>query len=313
MLIRPALREYRTWVLDSRHWNDYQPRADDIIVCTYPKSGTTWMQRIVNLLIFQTDEARPVDLLSPWIDRRFGKPIAEVWPIVNVQTHRRAFKSHLPLDGLPLYDRVSYIHVARDGRDAAMSFHNHGTGFNQSFQDQADAIGLADETIAKPYPRVPQEPAEYFQKWLRVGLIKDQTSGFSLLAYFEFERTYWNERRRKNLLLVNYADMKLDLESEMRRVADFLNINISSTVWPALVKAAEFEAMKKQGAEIMPGVSKIFAEGADRFFNKGINGRWRGVFDQEDLDLYDAKLKATLPTACIKWLEFGRQGATNPE
>jgi aryl sulfotransferase len=71
--------------------------------------------------------------------------------------------------------------------------------------------------------------------------------------------------------------------------------------------------MKKQGAEIMPGVSKIFTEGADRFFNKGINGRWRGVFDQDDLDLYDAKLKAILPPACIKWLEFGRQGATNPE
>jgi aryl sulfotransferase len=312
MLARPALREYRTWSVDSRLWKSYHPRVDDIIVATYPKSGTTWMQRIVNLLIFQTDDARPVDVLSPWIDRRFGKPIDEVWPSVNAQTHRRALKSHLPLDGLPLYDEVSYIHVARDGRDAAMSFHNHGTGFNQFYLDQADAIGLADETIARPYPRIPEEPAEYFHQWLRVGAIQGQNSGYNSLSYFEFEKTYWSERHRKNLLLVNYAVLKTDLAAEMRRVAEFLNITVSEEQWPILVKAAGFEAMKKQGAELMPGVNKIFTQGTDRFFNKGINGRWKGVFSKDDLALYDAKLNETLPPECISWLQLGRRGAANP-
>ncbi len=312
MLTRPALREYRTWAMDSRQWKNYVPRADDIIVATYPKSGTTWMQRIVSLLIFQNVEARPLDILSPWIDRRFGKPIDEVWPSVNAQAHRRALKTHLPFDGLPLYDDVSYIHVARDGRDAAMSFHNHGTSFNQSYYDQADAIGLADETIARPYPRTPEEPAEYFHQWLRVGSVKGQDSGYNSLCYFECEKTYWNERHRKNLLLVNYADMKADLASEMRRVAQFLKIDISPELWPILVKAAGFEAMKKQGGEIFPGISRIFTEGANRFFNKGVNGRWKGVFSEEDLALYDAKLKKALPPDCINWLEFGRQGAATP-
>jgi aryl sulfotransferase len=311
MLARSALREYRTWALDSRQWRDYQPRADDIIVATYPKSGTTWMQRIVNLLIFQNDEARPIDVMSPWIDRRFGKPISEVWPIVNAQQHRRAFKTHLPLDGLPLYDLVKYIHVARDGRDAAMSFHNHGISFNQAYYDEADAIGLADETIARSYPRTPEEPAEYFHRWLRVGSVQGQDSGYNSLSYFEFEQSYWSERHRKNLLLVNYVDLKSDLESEMQRVAAFLNIKISDELWPVLVKAAGFEAMKSQGAEIMPGVNRIFTDGTDRFFNKGVNGRWRGVFTAEDLALFDMKLKEVLSPDCIKWLEFGKQVATN--
>ena len=52
-LIRPALREYRTWTTDSRRWNHYQPRRDDIVIATYPKCGTTWMQQIVSSLVFQ--------------------------------------------------------------------------------------------------------------------------------------------------------------------------------------------------------------------------------------------------------------------
>jgi aryl sulfotransferase len=95
----------------------------------------------------------------------------------------------------------------------------------------------------------------------------------------------------------------------MRRVAEFLNIKVSDELWPILVKAAGFDAMKKQGADIMPGVNRIFTEGTDRFFNKGVNGRWQGVFADEDLALYDEKLKKSLPPECIKWLEFGRGGA----
>jgi len=37
VLIKPARREYRTWILDSRRWLGYRPRRDDIIIATYPK------------------------------------------------------------------------------------------------------------------------------------------------------------------------------------------------------------------------------------------------------------------------------------
>jgi len=56
---RPAQRTYRTWILDSRRWESYRPRRDDIVIATYPKSGTTWMQRIVSLLVFQKTEPLP--------------------------------------------------------------------------------------------------------------------------------------------------------------------------------------------------------------------------------------------------------------
>ncbi len=312
MLVRPAFREYRTWITDSRRWDAYRPRQGDIIVATYPKCGTTWMQRIVNLLIFQSPEAQSLEEISPWIDRRFPKPVSDVLSAIEFQTNRRALKTHLPLDGLPLYDEVSYIHVARDGRDAAMSFHNHGSSFMQPFLDKLDEAGLADETIGRIYPRTPVDPAEFFRDWLRIGAIAGQSDGYQGLSFFEFQKTYWTERQRDNLLMVNYADLKFDLESEMRRLAFYLDISVSEQVWPILVRAAEFDSMKRQGAALMPVVNKMFADGKDRFFHKGVNGRWKGVFAEEDLDLYEAKLANTLSSNCCLWLESGRHLAGDP-
>src|SRR5215208_3590341 len=147
MLMRPAQREYRTWVLDSRRWDYYQPRGDDIIISTYSKCGTTWTQRIVSLLVFQSPEPRPIMEISAWLDRRFGNSVESVIEALQAQEHRRFLKSHLPFDGLPFYDQVKYIHVSRDGRDACMSYHNHGTGLKASLLEHMDGIGLQDETI----------------------------------------------------------------------------------------------------------------------------------------------------------------------
>ena len=137
MLVQPAQRDYRTWIIDSRRWEHYRPRPEDIVIATYPKCGTTWMQRIVDLLVFQTPEPRPIMQISPWIDRRFPEPIEAVAARIEAQDHRRFLKAHLPVDGLPIYDEVKYIHVARDGRDACMSFHNHGTGFTPEMLERA--------------------------------------------------------------------------------------------------------------------------------------------------------------------------------
>src|SRR5471032_3384441 len=177
MLIRSARRDYRTWTLDSRRWDAYLPRVGDIVIATSPKCGTTWTQQIVASLIFQDAQTRPLSTVSPWIEARFRGTAADVHARLEAQTHRRFHKTHLPLDGLPLHDEVRYIHVARDGRDALMSMHNHFTGFSPSNLEVFDRIGLGDPTIGHPYPRFPSDPAEFFRIWISTPMIAGQTEG----------------------------------------------------------------------------------------------------------------------------------------
>jgi hypothetical protein len=44
---------YRSAVMDNIRWQRFSARSGDIIISTPPKSGTTWMQMICALLIFQ--------------------------------------------------------------------------------------------------------------------------------------------------------------------------------------------------------------------------------------------------------------------
>ena len=306
MLIRPALREYQTWALDSRRWGPYVPRPDDVIIATAAKCGTTWTQQIVASLVFQDALPRPIPIVSPWVDSRFRESVAETHARLGAQTHRRFLKSHLPIDGLPFYGDVRYIHTARDGRDALMSMHNHYTGFARAQLETFDRIGLEDPTIGKPYPRLPANPAEYFRLWLSTPAVSGQSDGLPGPSFFELEAGYWAERHRPNVLLVHYNDLKFDLNSEMRRIAAFLEIAVDEAVWPSLVAAATFESMQAVGDELMPETKAMFAEGTQRFFHKGVSGRWRHVLTEGDLALYDAKVREKLSPGLAAWLERGR-------
>lgn len=311
MPVKEQRRVYRTWMIDSRRWDGYRPRTGDIIVATYPKCGTTWMQQIVSLLIFQSAEPRDIGETSPWIDRRVAPPVEALLAALDAQTHRRFLKSHLPFDGIPIIDAVRYIHVARDGRDACLSYHNQVTRFRPEVRAELDRIGMADETLRRPYPQIPERAADFFRMWLNEG-VGGARDGTPVLSYFDLERTYWAGRRRPNVLMVHYRDLKADLTGEMRRVAGFLGIEINEAVFPELVKAATFEEMRRAGHQLMPRVLKTFEGGVERFFYKGENDRWRGVLSEDDLALYERKLSASLSPACAAWLTRGRLGTCDP-
>jgi aryl sulfotransferase len=302
-LIRPPLCELRSRVFDSTRWSTYQPRSGDIIVATYSKCGTTWTQRIVSMLVFASPEPRPIWETSPWPDARFGPPIEDVMARAESQQHRRFFKSHLPLNALPLYDDVQYVHVARDGRDACLSLHNHLTGLSAEALAMFDAISLADPKFGTPYPRASEDPAEFFRSWLDNDVADNIDLGF-----YGLERSYWSERRRPNLLLVHYADLKRDRETEMRRIAQFLDIEIPEALWPQLVEAAGFDAMKRDGESLLALAHMLWDGGPQRFLHKGTNGRWRDLFAPEDLKRYEQRVAQELSPSLARWVEHGREG-----
>jgi aryl sulfotransferase len=126
------------------------------------------------------------------------------------------------------------------------------------------------------------------------------------MSFFHFEQSWWDARHRPNVLLVHYNDLKADLPGEMRRVADFLGIAVAPDLWPELIEAASFDAMRRNGEALIGDLAKVFRGGSSRFFHQGTNQRWRGTFRQEDLAAYDAKVAAKLTAVCARWVAEGR-------
>ncbi len=311
-LLRAPTREYRVAIMDSHRWDNFVPRRDDIVIATYPKCGTTWTQRIVDLLVFQNPEPRPVVLTSPWLDATIFAPIEQNLEQLEQQTHRRFIKTHMPFDSVPIHEGVRYIHVARGGIDACWSMHNHMIGFRPEMLQRMAEVVAQDPRLKPRGANTPEDPREHYLRWI-ADAEAAVTEGFGIdLPFFEFENTYWRERRRENVLFVHYNDMKADLGGEMRRIAGFLGIDVPKDVMPALVRAATFESMKKDGDALVPIAQMAWDKGADRFLNKGTNDRWKDVLTKADVARYEALAASKWTKSVESWVRQGRLIAGDP-
>ena len=119
------MERYRSFIFDSARWEDFAFRADDVVVTTPAKAGTTWVQTICVSLVLGPPpwEATLADI-SPWLDMNV-EPLDDVRARLAAQEHRRVIKSHTPLDGLPAAPGVRFICVGRDPRDVSLSWDGH--------------------------------------------------------------------------------------------------------------------------------------------------------------------------------------------
>lgn len=100
------VRELRNHHIDSTIWNDFAFRDDDIVIASYARSGTAWVQQIVSQLLLPGAEGLDVAAMSPWLNRRVP-PKAVTLPAIEAQTHRRFLQTHLPVDALVYAPRPS--------------------------------------------------------------------------------------------------------------------------------------------------------------------------------------------------------------
>ena len=307
-LLQAARRHVRSRFFDSTRWDDFPQRSDDIIIPTYPKCGTTWMQRIVGMLVFQSATPFAVQDSSPWPDFLLI-PHDGMLAMAAAQTHRRFVKSHLPYDAVPVHEGVKFIHVARDGRDAAMSFFNHKLNYTAEVLEHMDQLSLNHPKFGDRNPEVPTDPAQHFRDW--VAGYEDEL-GDPGASFFHLEKSFWEARHEPDVLLVHYNDLKADRDGEMRRIANFLDIATPENLWRDIVEAAGFDAMKSKADQLMPTAGNIWKGGGQTFLYKGTNGRWRDVCAPEDLELYDAKVASQFSPALANWIENGRLVAGDP-
>ena len=284
---RAIQREYQTAVSDNARWAGFVHRRGDIFVCTPAKCGTTWMQTIVASLLWPDGAPASVMQLSPWIDAKFD-PVDDVLARLEAQQHRRFIKTHTPADGIPLFGDAQYVVVIRDPRDVFMSWLNHVD--HMSKDKMAGLLGI-DAAVLPEQMRNP-DVHEYFEEWLHEA---------SMLWTL---RSWWQLRDEANVTLVHYNDLKTDLDGEMRKLAEWLAIDVPDDAWPRVVDRCTFENMKARSAEI-GDFTRLFEGGAETFLFKGTNNRWREVLTEDDLARYDARVSELLPADARAWAEAG--------
>lgn len=136
-------------------------------------------------------------------------------------------------------------------------------------------------------------------------MTQGERDGLPYWSHFHHCETFWAERARDNFCFLHYADLKADLEGQMRRLAKALGIDVPEDRWPELVKAATFDDMKANADRTAPDTQHGIWTSNSQFFNTGTNEQWRGALSPESLALYAEKSRAGYDPVMVDWLERG--------
>lgn len=280
---------------DSARWDGFRFRPGDIVISTRSKSGTTWMQMICALLIFQSAELpAPLPALSPWLDM-LVTPKEVVHARLEAQHHRRFLKTHTPLDGIPIDERATYLVVARQPLDMAVSLYHQGDNL-----DRARIRQLTNQ----PEPAEPRRPRAPVREWLLDWIDRDVShldEMDSLPGVMWHLADAWTRRDQPNVVLVHYDDLSYDLAGEMRRLALLLDIEVPEEVWPSLVRAAKFTSMRSRAEQLTPNPAGILEDPA-AFFRRGTSGAGRELLTDDELAHYRERVRQLAPPDLLDWL-----------
>jgi hypothetical protein len=284
---------YRSADEDSGRWQDFPFRSDDIVVSTRSKSGTTWMQMICALLVFQSpDLPAPLSTLSPWLDWLVA-PRDEVVAALEAQDHRRFIKTHSPLDGVPIRPDVTYIVVARHPLDMAVSLYHQSANLDR--ERIAELTGQPMTARRAPLPL-----GEWLQSWAESDADPREQLD-SLPGVMWHLADAWGRRQDGNVILVHYDDLRADLSGQMRHLAAHLQIDVPDELWPSLVEAATFERMKTRADTLVPDPSGVL-KSRQAFFRSGVSGTGRALLTPAQVARYEARTAQLAPTDLLPWL-----------
>ncbi|KPJ21606.1 Sulfotransferase 1C4 [Papilio machaon] len=253
-------------------------RPSDTFVVTFPKCGTTWTQELVWLIAndFNYEAAAETNLNTrfPFIESSMLMKNDAVPPIfmdekikeamdknifklekVNYMSSPRFIKSHLPLSMLPasLIDTCKVVYVARDPRDVAVSFYHHSE-----------------------LMKMLKEGSDFKTYWNL--FIKDL---ISWTPFFEHLKEAWQLRNHPNMLFLFYEELSKDLAACARRIAKFLNKEVTEEQIEKLcdhLKIDNFKKNKSVNLKDMQQIGVFSTKGS--FIREGKVGGWTKYFDE---------------------------------
>jgi aryl sulfotransferase len=296
------LRHYQNAVMNSAKWAHFKPRPDDIIITTSYKAGTTWMQGICAALVFQQPEPPvPQDDLSPWFDSNFA-PLEAVVDLIEGLENRRYVKTHCPMDGIRFFDEVKYIFVGRDGRDVWMSMWKH---WHNMKPESIDVLNNAPDQAGPLFPHAPESINDSFDDWLSRGAFDWEQDGYPFWSHLHHAQTWWDGRHLPNILFVHYDDLLKDIDGQMRRISEYLDIPVNEEIWPDLLEGVSFQSMKNNAQKMAPGANHGTWKSNSAFFDKGASKRWEGVLTEEQSRRYEEIAAERLDPELNRWLAQG--------
>ncbi|MEM8686011.1 MAG: sulfotransferase domain-containing protein [Pseudomonadota bacterium] len=206
------LSEISTTQASIDHSTQLEPRPDDVIISTYPKCGTTWMQQIVHGLRSGASMA-------------FGE-ISEVVPFMEVAHDcgidlnapqafaPRAFKTHYGADELPA--GAKYIVVLRDPMDACISFYNFMVGWY-----------LEPGTVS-------------VETYTEESFLKAKGSW----RYWTHLASWWPKRNEDTVLMFCFEDIKNDPAAAISQVARFMGLAPDAALERLVLEQSSIEFMR---------------------------------------------------------------------
>ena len=285
---------YRIGHQDNSRWDGFVFHPGDIVISTRSRSGTTWMQMICALLIFQTaDLPAPLAELSPWMEW-LALDRDELLAGLASQKHRRFIKTHTPLKGLPLDPRVTYVVVARHPLDMAVSLYHHYANLD---------VRRLNELAGYPETGTP-EPLPPLREWLLSWIAQDcdpYQRLDTLAGVMHHVADAWSRRAEPNIILVHYDDLAGDLEGQMRQLAARLGIAVPASLWPELVSAATFHSMRSRAERLTPGPPGLFLDDTAFFWN-GRSGTGNAILTPEELGSYRIRVAEMASREVVSWL-----------
>ncbi|XP_050718718.1 sulfotransferase 1A1-like [Eriocheir sinensis] len=274
-------------------------RPDDVLVATFPKCGTTWVQEIIWTMLHNPKLDNPKAMESLWmrspeisLDMMFDlKPLGgrapesyqekfrEMCPgknqeeglslhLVDAEPSPRLLKSHYPLSLLPkdILDRIKVVYVARNPKDMAVSLFHFFKMMNVF-------------------------PTELTMESTFKGLVKNECP---YSPFWPHVKEAWGKRHHPNLLFLFYEEMKADIMKELGRINEFLGVGLSQESLESVARHTSFSAMKSRGEPVKDKIFEKKDESEVRFFRKGTTGDWKNYFSPEMQKEFDQWTKENL-------------------
>lgn len=261
-----------------------QMRPKDVCLIAHPKSGSTWLTYTLLLLTRQGAVIQEKDLAETFLWPSWGADYMLTTEGLAAAPDPRLFRSHTPyqlaVGGKPAINSGKYLYIARHPKDVVCSYYNYAQDFDTYKGPWEDFLRLF------------MEGKTWFGDW------------------FDHAKGWWDHRNADNILFLWYEEMKADYDTELKKLANFLDYPLSEELVEKIKKATSFTAMKNNDLTNMQNADDATKKAPPKnYYRKGTTGTWGEQFTKEQSEQFDAwyeqRMKETGLAYDSEWLFNG--------